>query len=100
MHPQRATCQVYFSAVFNSAFQQAEIPAAAPALSNLLQQPSDGPLLQFQVRRDPQGMNGMSHGCENDAPLAVLISPARYRFLPVVLILEAVDVLGFDCSSL
>src|ERR1700735_917735 len=37
-------------------------------------------------------MIGMADGGENDPPLAVIVSPARRRFLPIGLVFQSIDI--------
>src|ERR1017187_2741156 len=63
---------------------------------DLPQQPLHRSLLQFEVRRHPQGMVGVSHSGEYHAPFAILVGPAGYCLSPVLFVLQAVDVLRLE----
>src|SRR5438477_11908071 len=76
------------------------IPAGQPASCtrrstsdlNLLQQPPNRALLEFEIFGSPQRVDCMSYGCEHHPSAAVVVGPSSYRFGTQVLKSQAVDV--------
>src|SRR6266849_587076 len=69
---------------------QVRLPAP---LSNLLQQPPHGSLLQFEMSRNPHGMIRMPDGGEHNPPLVVRIRPTCDRLPAMILVFQPVQVL-------